>query len=394
MISPQQGLFHSIQTSNCKCDPHRFQAQPMFLLPRFIFFSSRQPHPKKLSVNLAKLKEDEEVLDLYEGGLGGKALKQKVENIGINWDSCTPGQYTHLICPLCKGGESKERSLSFHINQNEKVAMWRCFNFECGWAGHVLADVGRAQDGVHRVNQANFPKKMTEENLRLEPLGDEPPTSLPAFVVPCNRSIAFIPVSRRMMFELAMYGWLLESKDGIVVWVAKGLGESKLLLIDYFAERMISPEILEKNYVMQTIDDKNVIAYTYRRNGELVNCKFRSITSRKFWQVEGEIDKLSMEQAGILNCVSVPDGAPQQVSTSLPSKKQDTRYKYLLNCKGYLDKASQIVLATDGDGPGRALAEELSCCLGKERCWLVTWPKKDEFGCYKDANEVTPLSSR
>lgn len=30
-----------------------------------------------------------------------------------------------------------------------------------------------------------------------------------------------------------------------------------------------------------------------------------------------------MEQAGILNCVSVPDGAPQQVSAkALPSKKQ------------------------------------------------------------------------
>ncbi|KAI3697532.1 hypothetical protein L6452_30625 [Arctium lappa] len=329
MISPQQGLFNSIQTSNCKCNPHQFQAKPMFLLPRFKLFSLRQPHPQKSS---AKHKEDEEALDLYEGGRGGKALKQKVENIGINWDSCTPGQYTYLICPLCKGGESKERSLSFHINQNEKLAMWRCFNFECGWAGHVLADVGRAQDRVHRVNQVNFPKKMTEESLRLEPLGDE--------------------------------------------------------LKAYFAERMISAEILEKNSVMQTIDDKNVIAYTYRRNGELVNCKFRSITSRKFWQVEGEIDKLSMEQAGILNCVSVPDGAPQQVSTSLPAKKQDTRYKYLLNCKEYLDKASRIVLATDGDGPGRALAEELSCCLGKERCWLVTWPKKDEFSCYKDANEV------
>nr|GEZ55084.1 toprim domain, Twinkle-like protein [Tanacetum cinerariifolium] len=79
--------------------------------------------------------------------------------------------------------------------------------------------------------------------------------------------------------------------------------------------------------------DQNVIAFTYRRNGELVNCKFRSITSRRFWQisatsmsicvcnlnadsrskeklVEGEIDKLSMEQAVIPNCVSVPDGAP------------------------------------------------------------------------------------
>ncbi|KAJ9558195.1 hypothetical protein OSB04_012809 [Centaurea solstitialis] len=348
MISSwQQGLFHSIPKSN-------YQPQPKNKLfpPPFNLFSLPNSLPKKYS---AKLKEDQEVSNgLYKGDPGGggkQGLKQKVENIGINWDSCIPGQYTHLICPLCKGGESKERSLSFHINQNEKLAMWRCFNFECGWAGHVLADVGRAQDGVYRVN---FPKKMTEENLRLEPLGDA--------------------------------------------------------LIEYFAERMISAEILEKNSVMQTIDDKNVIAYTYRRNGELVNCKFRSVTSRKFWQakhgerilygldgikegneiviVEGEIDKLSMEQAGILNCVSVPDGAPQQVSTLLSSKIQDTRYKYLLNCKEYLDKASRIVLATDGDGPGRALAEELSCCLGKDRCWLVTWPKKDESGCYKDANEV------
>jgi hypothetical protein len=37
-------------------------------------------------------------------------------------------------------------------------------------------------------------------------------------------------------------------------------------------------------------------------------------------QVEGEIDKLSMEEAGYLNCVSVPDGAPPQVSNKLPDK--------------------------------------------------------------------------
>ena len=39
-------------------------------------------------------------------------------------------------------------------------------------------------------------------------------------------------------------------------------------------------------------------------------------------QVEGEIDKLSMEEAGFLNCVSVPGGAPQVVSTKdLPPLK-------------------------------------------------------------------------
>ncbi|KAL7618173.1 primase homolog protein isoform X1 [Lactuca sativa] len=354
MISLHQGLFRSIQTAIYEPRLHRFQAHLVFLLPRYKLLSLRRQLPPKSSV-FAKLNEEEkEAHGVYEVGRGNKALKLKVEQIGINFDSCTPGQYTLLICPLCKGGQSKGRTLSFHKNQNEKVAMWRCFNFECGLSGHVLADVSPIQE---EVNKVNVPKKPSEETLRLEPLGDE--------------------------------------------------------LIEYFATRKISEEILKKNAVMQMIDDKNVIAYTYRRNGELVNCKFRSITSRKFWQakhgerilygldgikeghdiviviVEGEIDKLSMEEAGIINCVSVPDGAPQHVSIKAsPSKKQEARFKYLSDCNGCLDKASRIILATDGDGPGQALAEELSCRLGKQRCWVVTWPKKDEVSHYKDANEV------
>lgn len=42
-----------------------------------------------------------------------------------------------------------------------------------------------------------------------------------------------------------------------------------------------SPDLSENNFLLH---EQNVIAFTYRRNGELVNCKFRSITSRKFWQ--------------------------------------------------------------------------------------------------------------
>ncbi|XP_076939587.1 twinkle homolog protein, chloroplastic/mitochondrial-like [Bidens hawaiensis] len=295
--SSAQGFFRSIRTSS----------NSMPSLPPCCFrrLNSNSNSSVNLSSNHEQVEED--------------GLKHKVEKMGIRFDD--DGQYTYQICPLCKGGQSKERSLSFHVNQNEKLAIWRCFNFECGWAGHVLADVGPTQDGH---NKLKFSKKLTEETLRLEPLGDE--------------------------------------------------------LINYFAERMISAEVLQKNAVMQMVDDKNVIAFTYRRKGEIVNCKFRSITNRKFWQakhgerilygvdginegnaiviVEGEIDKLSMDEAGILNCVSVPDGAPQQVSLkALPSKKQDARFKYLLDCN--LDKASKIILATDGDGPGQALAEEL-----------------------------------
>ncbi|KAK1612414.1 hypothetical protein QYE76_036087 [Lolium multiflorum] len=181
-------------------------------------------------------------------------------------------------------------------------------------------------------------------------------------------------------------------------------------IVTYFSERMISPETLRRNNVSQRKwNNKLVIAFTYRRDKVLVGCKYREL-SKKYSQerntekilyglddikqarvviiVEGEIDKLSMEEAGYRNCVSVPDGAPPQVSNKLPDKDHDTKYRYLWNCKEYLDSASKIILATDADPPGQALAEELARRLGNERCLRVTWPRKNETEFCKDANEV------
>ncbi|XP_027158536.1 primase homolog protein isoform X3 [Coffea eugenioides] len=183
-------------------------------------------------------------------------------------------------------------------------------------------------------------------------------------------------------------------------------------LIAYFAGRMISKQTLEKNCVMQVAGQKDIIAFTYRRNGIIVGCKYRTM-DKSFWQekgtektlyglddikeadeviiVEGEIDKLSLEEAGISNCVSVPAGAPQTVSIKeLPTLEKDTGFQYIWNCKKYLNKASRIIIATDADVSGDALAEELARRLGRERskCWRVHWPKKDEINCFKDANEV------
>ncbi|KAL2524361.1 Primaseprotein [Abeliophyllum distichum] len=43
--------------------------------------------------------------------------------------------------------------------------------------------------------------------------------------------------------------------------------------------------------------------------------------------VEGEMDKLAMEEAGFKNCVSVPDGAPRKVSNKeLPSAEKVHMY--------------------------------------------------------------------
>ncbi|XP_071922057.1 twinkle homolog protein, chloroplastic/mitochondrial-like isoform X2 [Coffea arabica] len=265
-----------------------------------------------------------------------------------------------LLFPCqCKGGDSMEKSLSLFITQEGDAAMWTCFRAKCGWKGstRAFADGKSTYGNLSMISKVKQPyREISEESLGLEPLSNE--------------------------------------------------------LHKYFSERMISGETLRRNSVMQRRygENQSVIAFTYWREGVLVSCKYRDST-KNFWQeintekifyglddikgasdiiiVEGEMDKLSMEEAGFKNCVSVPDGAPPKVSDKdLPAEEKDTKYQYLWNCKEYLKKASRIILATDGDPPGQALAEELARRLGRERCWRVRWPKKNDVEHFKDANEV------
>ncbi|PNX95511.1 nucleic acid binding protein, partial [Trifolium pratense] len=215
-------------------------------------------------------------------------------------------------------------------------AAWVCFRGKCGWKGSTQAFAGSSSSYSTAMNQlipAKKKRQLNEEDLQLEPL--------------CNELVA------------------------------------------YFSERLISNETLQRNGVMQRkYDDQIVIAFTYRRNRALISCKYRDI-NKNFWQeantekifyglddivgesdviiVEGEMDKLAMEEAGFRNCVSVPDGAPPSVSSKeVPPEEKDAKYQYLWNCKDELKQASRIIIATDGDAPGQALAEELARRIGKE----------------------------
>lgn len=72
--------------------------------------------------------------------------------------------------------------------------------------------------------------------------------------------------------------------------------------------------------------------------------------------VEGEMDKLALEEAGLHNVISVPDGAPRAVKEGeLPPPEADTKFQYLWNCRAVLDQAVRIVLATDSDAPGQVV---------------------------------------
>lgn len=161
--------------------------------------------------------------------------------------------------------------------------------------------------------------------------------------------------------------------------------------------------VYDKRFVGSHIQDAIGFAY---RGQETPAVKWRAVNEKSFiqtgsatslWQIErlkegdpliiteGEFDCMAIWQAG-LPAVSVPNGAPQFLTPEgTSSPKEDKKYAYLRAEKVVIiaEKASKIIIATDGDTPGQALGEELARRLGRGRCWRVTWPES----C-KDANDV------
>jgi twinkle protein len=180
----------------------------------------------------------------------------------------------------------------------------------------------------------------------------------------------------------------------------------------WLADRGISQAVARRNgigsanaYVPALKMQTECIAFPYRRDGELVNIKFRALAEKAFTQVkdaeailfglddiadaqtiiivEGECDKLACEEAGYLNVVSVPNGAQVHAEAA----EDSVAFAYLAACAESLDRAARIILAGDADDKGRALEAELARRLGRERCWRVRWPDSNDAPC-KDANET------
>lgn len=157
------------------------------------------------------------------------------------------------------------------------------------------------------------------------------------------------------------------------------------------------------------------IAIPYRQAGVTVNHKYRTIGGAKaftqdagapqiFWNVdaladatmdgdpvivtEGEFDAIAAMQCGFPRVVSVPGGAP---STEL-GDKAGAKYGFLDAMPGR-ERAPEIILAVDGDGPGANLMHDLARRIGRERCKWVKYPiardpAKRGRERLKDLNEV------
>lgn len=181
--------------------------------------------------------------------------------------------------------------------------------------------------------------------------------------------------------------------------------------LEWLQRRGISAKTAERNrihtgtvWMPQIEEETTAIAFPYYRNGELINIKWRD--ARKNFRleagaerilygmddiqdadtviwVEGEMDKLSVEECGLLNCVSVPNGAP-----AVTAKDYATHFAWFDDVSALLLSKKHII-AVDNDEPGRRLADELSRRLGLSRCARIEWPEG-----IKDANECLTTFGR
>jgi twinkle protein len=245
-----------------------------------------------------------------------------------------------IPCPRCSAARKKKSARCLSVNRDK--GMWICHH--CGFAGSL--EHGEA--------------------------GVDPGWRRPKYRPPPEREIS------------------LDLPPTIVTW---------------FAKRAISPAVLKRNqigyaqvYMPQLEEKVGSIVFPYLRDGVVVNRKFRDhqkdfrmeggaerifyglddITTERVIVVEGEIDKLSVEECGLYSCVSVPDGAPPPGARDYASK-----FDYLDSAAAKLDPVKTFVLAVDADEPGQRLEDELARRFGPERCARVRWPEG-----VKDANEM------
>ena len=243
---------------------------------------------------------------------------------GINTKGRTEGQFK-TTCPKCSENRKKKKELCLSVNIDEGI--WNCHH--CGWFGSI--------------------KKKQKHEEYVKPVWSNA-TSL---------------------------------SDKLVKWFSsRGIRQSTLM----------RNKITEgKSFMPQIEKETNTIQFNYFRDEELVNIKFRDGNKNfklikgaekilyglddikdcdSIIIVEGEIDKLSYEEAGYTNCVSVPNGA-------------NIKMDYLDTCKEYFKNVKKIFISTDNDEKGIELEKELSRRLGRDRCYKVSYPDD----C-KDANDV------
>ena len=283
----------------------------------------------------------------------------KLREQGLDLKTFTEGKH---VCPSCKGKGSKGfEGQTLSVSIDEKGVVWYCNRQnKCGFQGSY-----------------QFPNPIIDFRKKIKPKSYVKPT--------------FKPIDGAIDGRIKQ--WFKE----------RGISETTLKHFKVTSK-------LRYEHGMQQDRVWACFPY-YDLKNEIVNVKYRTITDKLFAQeknseqtfyglgqieketkdilyiVEGEIDALSLYEAGYKNVVSIPNGGISPKSVGKLSKDSD-KFHFLNHAGAWLDNFKHYVLACDFDDVGKAVMEELARRLGRDKCWRVHWPQKQNTETVKDANDV------
>ena len=254
----------------------------------------------------------------------GADTKRKGDELFFKW------------CPYCHGdGHDKE---TFSVNL--KTGLFKCFRSGCGHQGHF---VQLARDFGYPLDFGNTPRKYRE--LPQRPVK----TREPAVEYLASRGIGREVVSRYRITTR-------KENDHILVF-------------PFYDENSVLRFVKYRKTDFDKARDKNkewCEADTMPILFGMNQCQdFDSLVI-----TEGQIDSLSVSQAGIPNAVSVPNGAKG--------------FTWVENCWDWLQKFQEVIIFGDCEKGKITLVEELSRRL---QCRVRVVQQADYLG-EKDANDI------
>lgn len=249
-----------------------------------------------------------------------------------------------LLCPFCGGGRNRDRE-TFAINIYSHA--FNCKRGSCSAKGSFVTLAAHFGEKVEKKGGISFEKKDKE------------------YILP---QVELLPLTEE--------------------------------IVKYFEARKISRQTLDSFKIAASDDGKIIFPFYYK--DKLVFVKYRNPwkpkeQERKEWSepntqpilfgmdacsfsfpliiTEGQIDALTLSEAGIPNAVSVPSGV--------------NNFGWISPCWEFLEKFNKIILFGDNDEPGKEMVETIVRRLGEDRCYLITeYPNRPEGKPCKDANEI------
>lgn len=264
------------------------------------------------------------------------------------------GQINAKYCPFCNGGAHNDK-YTFYIGLHNGAYM--CHRGSCGAEGS-LTNLCR-HFGEQMLNKQYEPAKISSKKKAYD-LPD--PTKIGTLTEEAKAYFATRKISERTLED-----WRIGcDNDGNIVFPF--YRDNKLVYVKYREPRKYSKESKRP----KEWQDSNTEPILFGM--DMVDIR------RPLIITEGEIDTLSLYEAGVHNVVSVPSGANNMEWVNL--------------CWDWLDQFSQIILFGDNDAPGLTMISTLTKRLGEERCMIpgdypvLLIDGVEQNRACKDANEI------